>query len=136
MSTTRKAVAPLRVLIADDHPTILQMVRKILDEHPNLSVVGEAADGTEAVELAEELRPDVVVINVTMPKMSGFEAARRIHEKTPLTSIVILSTHKDASFIAMARQSGATGYVSKSAAANDLVRAIETTTAGGEFFVA
>src|ERR1700685_2501272 len=108
MATPTKARARLRVLLADDQPAILRMVRMILGEHSHLEVVGEAADGAEAVSMAALLKPDVVVLNVMMPKMSGFEAARLIHAQSPSVSIVILSTHKDAQFIATARECGAT----------------------------
>ncbi len=81
------------------------------------------------------LKPDVVVLNVMMPKMSGFEAARQIHAQSPAVSIVILSTHKDDQFIAAARESGATGYVEKQFAGTELVNAINDTASGKEFFL-
>jgi DNA-binding NarL/FixJ family response regulator len=135
MATPTKARARLRVLLADDQPAILRMVRMILGEHSHLEVVGEAADGAEAVSMAALLKPDVVVLNVMMPKMSGFEAARQIHAQSPALSIVILSTHKDDQFIAAARESGATGYVEKQFAATELVNAINDTASGKEFFL-
>jgi DNA-binding NarL/FixJ family response regulator len=125
----------VRILIADDNPTIMGMVKKILNARPEFDVVGEASDGQQAVILAESLKPDVIVINVTMPKMSGFEAARRIRVHVPDSAIVILSTHKDLQFIAEARKAGANGYVQKSDADGQLVNAIESTMKGGEFFV-
>jgi DNA-binding NarL/FixJ family response regulator len=124
----------IRILIADDHPTILEMVKLILEAHLGFEVVGEARDGQEAVILAESLKPDVIVINVTMPKMSGFEAARRIRLRFPDCAIVILSSNKDRQFIAEAKKVGASGYVSKSDADNQLIQAIETTVKGEEFF--
>jgi DNA-binding NarL/FixJ family response regulator len=135
VATPRKAAAPLRILIADDYPPILRMVRRILDEQPHLEVVGEAQDGVQAVKLAEALQPDVVVLNVIMPTMSGFEAARRIRAQLPSASIVILSTHKDAQFIAKARESGARGYIHKPDAATELVHAIDKTASGEEYFL-
>lgn len=125
----------IRILVADDHPTILAMVKGILKAHPGFEVVGEARDGRHAVSLAESLKPDVVVINVTMPKMSGFEAARRIRVHVPDSAIVILSSHKDRQFIEEARKVGANGYVAKSDADAQLIRAIESTMKGEEFFV-
>jgi two-component system, NarL family, response regulator NreC len=131
-ATRRRKV---RVLIADDNPTILGMVKKILNAQPGFDVVGEASDGQRAVLLAESLKPDVIVINVTMPKMSGFEAARRIRVHVPDSAIIILSSHKDQQFIAEARKAGANGYVQKSDADGQLVSAIESTMKGEGFFV-
>jgi CheY-like chemotaxis protein len=125
----------VRILIADDFPTILQMVKQILNAHPGFEVVGEAPDGHHAVALAAALKPDVIVINVNMPTMSGFEAARRIRSRLPDSAIVILSSHKDKQFIAEARKVGAKGYVGKSDADRELVRAIESAVKGEEFFV-
>ncbi|MEQ1353845.1 MAG: response regulator transcription factor [Candidatus Acidiferrum sp.] len=125
----------IRILVADDHPAILAMVKEILKAHPGFEVVGEARDGQHAVSLAETRKPDVIVINVTMPKMSGFEAARRIRVHVPDSAIVILSSHKDRQFIAEARKVGANGYVAKSDADAQLIRAIESTVKGEEFFV-
>ena len=123
------------ILVADDHPTILEMVKKILKAHAGFEVVGEARDRQHAVSLAESLKPDVFVINVTMPKMSGFEAARRIRVHVPDSAIVILSSHKDQQFIEEARKAGANGYVEKSDADEQLIRAIESTVKGEEFFL-
>src|ERR1700730_1889932 len=125
----------IRILVADDHPTILDMVKRILEAHHGFEVVGEARDGQHAVSLAESLKPDVIVINVTMPKMSGFEAARRIRVHVPDSAIVILSSHKDQQFIEEARKAGANGYVQKSDADVQLIRAIESTVKGAEFFL-
>jgi CheY-like chemotaxis protein len=125
----------VRILIADDFPTILELVKNILNAHPGFEVVGEARDGQHAVALAEALKPDVIVLNVTMPMMSGFEAARRIRNRFPDCAIVILSSHKDEQFIAEARKAGAKGYIEKSNADEQLVRAIESAVKGREFFV-
>ena len=114
---------------------ILRMIRMILGEHAHLEVVGEAGNGLEAVSMVALLKPDVVVLNVVMPKMSGFEAARQIHAQSPSVSIVILSTHKDAQFIAAARECGAKGYVEKQFAGTELVNAIDDTASGKAFFL-
>ena len=127
-------IRSLRILIADDHPTILQMVRQILTAQTGFEVVGEARDGQHALTLAEALKPDVIVINVTMPKMSGFEAARLIRSRVPDSAIVILSSHKDQQFITEARKVGANGYVEKSNADKQLIHAIESAVRGEEFF--
>jgi CheY-like chemotaxis protein len=125
----------VRILIADDVPTILRLVKRILNDHPGFEVVGEARDGRTATALAQVLKPDVVVLNVTMPTMSGFEAARLIRSSVPDTAIVILSSHKDKQFVAEARKAGAKGYVEKSDADGQLVRAIQSAVKGAEFFV-
>jgi CheY-like chemotaxis protein len=130
--TTKRNV---RILIADDFPTILELVKNILNAHPGFEVVGEARDGDHAVALAETLKPDVIVLNVTMPSMSGFEAARRIRSRFADCAIVILSSHKDEQFITEARRAGAKGYIEKSDADEQLVRAIESAVKGEEFFV-
>jgi DNA-binding NarL/FixJ family response regulator len=135
MATPTKVRARLRVVLADDQPMILRMIRLILGEHAHFEVVGEAGNGSEAVSMVALLKPDVVVLNVVMPKMSGFEAARQIHAQSPSVSIVILSTHKDAQFIAAARECGAAGYVEKQFAGTELVNAIDDTASGKAFFL-
>ncbi|MGB6484858.1 MAG: response regulator transcription factor [Candidatus Acidiferrales bacterium] len=124
---------PVRILIADDHPAIRTAVRHILREHPRFEVCGEAEDGARAIEEAQKLKPDVVVLNVTMPVLNGFEAAREIKEKLPESAIVILSSHADQGFIEQAKRIGARAYVSKTAVATALVKAIEAAIAGGDF---
>jgi DNA-binding NarL/FixJ family response regulator len=100
-----------------------------------LRSLAKARDGQHAVSLAESLKPDVIVINVTMPKMSGFEAARRIRVHVPDSAIVILSSRKDQQFIEEARKAGANDYVEKSDADEQLIGAIESTVKGEEFFL-
>jgi two-component system, NarL family, nitrate/nitrite response regulator NarL len=125
----------IRILVADGYPTILETVKGILNAHPGFEVVGEARDGQQAVSLAESLKPNVIVINVTMPKMSGFEAARHIRTRFPDCAIVILSSNKDRQFIAEAQRVGANGYVEKSIADEQFIRAIESAVKGEEYFL-
>jgi CheY-like chemotaxis protein len=125
----------VRILVADDNTAIMRVVKRILQARPGFEVVGEARDGRHAVTQAEALKPDVIIINVTMPKMSGFEAATLIRCCLPDCAIVILSSHKDQQFIAEARKAGANGYVSKSDADRELVKAVESAVKGEEFFV-
>jgi len=132
---TEKPVRARRVIIADDHPTILRVVRQILDAEPRIEVVGEATNGLEAVGLVETLKPDVVVLNVAMPRMSGFEAAQRIRETNPAVAVVILSTHTDEQFLKRAKELGAKGYVHKNKAAEQLVRAVDAVAEGHEYFL-
>jgi DNA-binding NarL/FixJ family response regulator len=126
---------PIRILIADDHALIRQIVKSTLSQEPHFQVVGEAVDGLEAVDKTNQLKPDVVVLNITMPVLDGFEAARRILQKVPETAIVILSTDADKRFMAEAKKIGARGYVPKSEAAVSLVKAIEAAIKNDEFFV-
>jgi DNA-binding NarL/FixJ family response regulator len=134
MSPPARANHPLRIVVADDHPTVLRMVKKVIEQEPQLKVVGDATDGASAVAQVQELKPDVVVLNVVMPKMTGFEAARRIREKVPDTAVVILSTHKDEQFIQQAKACGACAFVEKSRASEELVRAIEAAGRGQQIF--
>jgi CheY-like chemotaxis protein len=125
----------VRILVADDNAAIMRVVKRILQARPGFEVVGEACDGRHAVTQAQALKPDVIIINVTMPRMSGFEAATRIRCCLPDCAIVILSSHKDQQFIAEARKAGANGYVAKSDADRELVQAVESAVKGEEFFL-
>src|SRR5271154_7297938 len=118
-------VRSLRILIADDHPVIRKHVRRILEEQPSFSVCGEAYDGVEAIEESQRLKPDVVVLNVSMPILNGLDAGRKIKAELPETAIVILSSNADKHFIEEAKKIGARAYVAKSRAAEALVTAIE-----------
>jgi DNA-binding NarL/FixJ family response regulator len=123
----------VRVLIADDHPVIRTMVRSTLQVHPDFEVCGEAEDGAQAIEEAKKLKPDVVVLNVTMPVLDGFEAAREIRTILPESAIVILSSHADQGFIEIARKIGVRAYVAKTKAGEALVKAIEAAVMGEDF---
>jgi DNA-binding NarL/FixJ family response regulator len=123
----------LRILVADDHPLIRKSVRQLLHSHPQFEVCGEACDGAEAIGEAQRLRPDVVVLNITMPVLNGMAAAREITANLPKSAIVILSSHADKYFIEQARESGARAYVLKAKAAEALVRAVQTAALGGDF---
>jgi two-component system nitrate/nitrite response regulator NarL len=126
-------VQKVRILIADDHPGIRKAVRFMLQEVPRFEVCGEAVDGAKAIAAAQELKPDVVVLNVTMPVLNGFEAARKINSTLPETAIVILSGNADQRFIAEAKKIGVQAYVPKTRAVEGLVKAIDTAVAGGDF---
>jgi DNA-binding NarL/FixJ family response regulator len=125
----------IRVVIADDHDIIRGMVRSTLQHHPNFEICGEAENGVEAVEAVKRLRPDVVVLNVTMPLMNGFQAARAIKKDVPETAIVILSSHADKHFVAEAQKIGVRAYVPKSKVGQALVEALEAAVRGDEFIV-
>ena len=124
---------PLRILVADDHPVIRKRVRTVLESYPRFDVCAEVADGAEAVEQALRLKPDVVVLNITMPILSGLEAAREIRAKLPKSAIVILSSHADQQFIEEARRMGARAYVAKTKIGDALIRAIGDAVDSGDF---
>jgi DNA-binding NarL/FixJ family response regulator len=111
------------------------MVRTTLQQHPHFEVLGEAKDGAEAVEEAKKLKPDVVVLNVTMPVLNGFEAAQEIKRQVPQSHIVILSTHADKYFVNEAKKIGVKVYVSKSKIGEALVKAVQAAVEGEDFIV-
>ena len=113
-----------RILIADDHSVVRTAIAHMLDSQPDLQVVGEARDGQEAVEQALELTPDVLLMDISMPRLNGIEAARRIHAILPDVRIIGLSMHDEREVIDRMRQAGAVAFVIKSAAADELISAI------------
>jgi DNA-binding NarL/FixJ family response regulator len=124
----------VKILIADDHEIVRQGIRRVLEVKPEWEICGEAANGQEAVRMAQELSPDIIIMDVTMPVMSGFEAADEI-SRLPLGSRVLFFTmHDSGSMAGSVRKSGAQGYVVKSRAAQDLVQALERLLRGGTFF--
>lgn len=125
---------PLRILLADDHAVVRKGLRYLLEGQANHTVVGEAADGREAVRLCAELKPDVAVIDVAMPGLNGIDAAAQIVKANPSIAVVILSMHSDESYILRALSAGARGYLLKDSAEEDLLRAVETVADGRPFF--
>jgi two-component system response regulator NreC len=126
-------VRRLRILVADDHPIIRKKVRAVLENHPSFDVCAEVEDGAQAVEEALRIKPDVIVLNVTMPVLGGFEAAREIKAKLPESAIVILSSHADKHFIEEAKKVGARAYVAKTRIGEALVKAIADAVESGDF---
>jgi two-component system response regulator NreC len=124
----------LRILIADDHTLVRQGIRKILEERGEWIVVAEAHDGREAVKLAVELKPDVIVLDVSMPEMNGVDAAAQITRKVPGANVLMLSMHADDGSIVRALRSGARGYLLKDSADSDLLRAVIAVSSGESFF--
>ena len=125
-----------RVLLADDHTLVRSGLRRILEDDPHLEVVAEAGDGAEAIELALADHIDLAVLDVSMPKLTGLQAARRIREQRPDMQIVILSMHDSEEFFFEALRSGAAGYVLKTAAARDLAEACHAALRGEPFVYA
>ncbi len=124
----------LRILLADDHTIVRQGVRKILEEHPDWRVVGEAANGRDAVRLAVDLKPDIALLDIGMPLLNGIEATRQIARRTTGVNVVILSMHSDEAYITQVLQAGARGYLLKDSADEDLIRALTAVAQGKSFF--
>jgi len=120
----------LRVLLVDDHALVRRGFRRMLEDEPTFQVAGEASDGLEAVELAEQLRPDVIVMDCALPQMNGIEASRRILAKLPETAILMLSMHSEDTLVKQALEAGARGYILKNAMDLDLVSAIKKVAEG------
>lgn len=124
----------LRILIGDDHTLFRQGLRKILEERPDWAIVAEAADGREAVRQSLALKPNIAVLDIGMPLLSGIEATRQILRRVPETHILIVSMHAQEAYIVQALQAGARGYLLKDSAATDLIRGIADVAAGKSFF--
>ena len=125
---------PIRILLADDHTVMRRGLRLLLENRPEFSVVAEASNGREAFERVESSKPDVVVLDVAMPNLSGIEAAQRINATWPHIGIVILSMHSDEGYVLRALKAGAKGYLLKDSAEGDLMDAIQAVHAGRTFF--
>ena len=124
----------IRVLLADDHGVVRKGLRFLLEQQQSFEIVGEAADGREAVRLAEETSPDVIIMDIAMPLLNGIEATAQIVKRRPETGIVILSMHSDEDYLLSALNAGAKGYLLKDSAEVDLVRAIHAVRHGTPFF--
>lgn len=124
----------IRILLADDHNILRDGLRLLLERHSGFTVVAEASDGRETVQLAQEHAPDVVVMDIAMPNMNGIEATRRIVEKHPRTGVVILSMHFDESYVIRSLKAGARAYLLKNAVKSDLISAIHAVRLGKSFF--
>jgi DNA-binding NarL/FixJ family response regulator len=120
----------IRLVLADDHIMLRQGTAELLRREPDLEIVGEADNGQQAVELAEALKPDIVVMDVRMPVLSGVEATRRIRESLPNVQVLVLTAHDDDQYIFSLLQSGASGYLLKTAPVSELVKAIRQVRAG------
>jgi DNA-binding NarL/FixJ family response regulator len=120
----------IRILLADDHGVVRQGFKMILGAQADMEIVGEAANGREAVALAEQLKPDIVVMDVAMPEMNGIEATRRLAESAPHARVLALSMHKDSVYVRETLRAGARGYLLKDSGANDLVAAVRAVASG------
>ncbi len=125
---------PIRVLVADDHALVREGIRHVLDAEPDIDVVAEAANGREAVELALLHRPDVVVLDITMPEETGLKAAARLRELLPSARVLLLSMHENIEYVREGMRIGTHGYILKDSAGEELRAAIRAIFAGGTFF--
>jgi len=126
-------VKKITVLLADDHRVLREGIRSLLEKAPDIEVVGEAGDGGEAVVKAQQLAPDVVLMDITMPGVNGLEATRQIKASRPGTNVLILTMHESNQYISQFLRSGASGYVLKDTAASELVGAIRAVCQGDVF---
>jgi DNA-binding NarL/FixJ family response regulator len=125
---------PIRVLVADDHTIVRTGIRHVLESEAEFQVVGEAGNGADAVSLAEELGPDVVLLDISMPDQSGLEVAARIREAASAARILILSMHNNAEYVVESVRAGAQGYLLKDTAATELREAIRAVCRGESYF--
>lgn len=124
----------IRVLVADDHAVVREGLRQLLEMQSDITVIGEARDGIEALELARQLKPDVVLLDIAMPRLSGLEAIRLIRDAVPATRIVVLSMYEKEAYAHHVLQAGAYGYVLKSEPSSDMLAAIRFAHAGRYYF--
>jgi DNA-binding NarL/FixJ family response regulator len=124
----------LRILIADDHEVVRKGVCSLLESRADLKVCGEATNGQEAVDLARQLDPDLVVLDVTMPVLDGFSAARKIKQLLPAIPILMLSMHAGLEMVRAAKAAGAQGFVTKTDVAGTLLKAVDVVLQGETFF--
>ena len=124
---------PLRVLVADDHAIVRQGLRLLIDGEPDMVVAGEAADGTSVLEQAQALKPDIVVMDISMPSMNGLMATRALKRAQPDVAIVALTRHEEDTYVQDVLRAGASGYVLKHSPPQELLRAIRAIAAGGVY---
>ena len=127
---TGKHAKPIRVLLADDHPIVRAGIREVLQTLPGVEVVGEASDGREAIELVKSVRPDMVIMDISMPGLRGLEATERIVKAFPEVRVIILSRHENEEYYWHALKVGASGYLLKSAVISELKAAVQRVSAG------
>jgi DNA-binding NarL/FixJ family response regulator len=123
----------LKILVADDHGIVRSGLKMLIDRHDDMQVVAEADDGVDAVAAAQRSRPDVAILDVAMPRMTGIQAAREIRAHCPDTAVLLLSMHDDERYVHDALRAGASGYVLKRQADAELIEAVKSVAAGGRF---
>jgi len=124
---------PVRILLADDHVTVRHGLKLLIDSQPDMTVIAEASDGKAAIESAVALKPDVIVMDISMPGMNGLVATRRLKQLQPGTAIVTLTRHADDAYLHELLRAGVSGYVLKQSAPGELLQAIRAAASGGQF---
>jgi DNA-binding NarL/FixJ family response regulator len=122
-----------RIVLADDHPVVRHGVRSLLQSHPELTVIGEASDGIETVQMVEKLLPDVLVVDLMIPGLNGLEITRQVKQRSPATRIIILSMHANEPYVLEALKNGASGYVLKDSSGTDLIQAVRVVASGQRY---
>ena len=122
-----------KIILADDHAILREGIKKIITESSELEVIGEASDGLMLLKILKTITPDMVILDVAMPKLRGIEAAQEIHKQFPLVAILFLSMHKSREYLQKALASGARGYVAKEDSGSELIHAIQTIRRGGSY---
>ncbi len=129
-STVQVEIEPITILLADDHPLVRQALKNLLETQPDMKVIGEAANGEEAVKFARDLQPKVVIMDIGMPLMNGLEATRQIKNNNPNIAILVLTVHTDKEHVIGILDAGAAGYLTKVVFGDDVIRAIQAIVAG------
>jgi DNA-binding NarL/FixJ family response regulator len=124
---------PLRVFLVDDHAVVREGLRALIDAQPDMQVVGQAGDGKSALQNLPGCQPDIAVLDISMPGLSGPQVAEQVKQSCPRTKVLALSVHEDKSYLRQMLEAGASGYVLKRAAADELIRAVRTVAAGGVY---
>jgi two-component system, NarL family, response regulator NreC len=127
-------MSSIRILLADDHGVVRHGLRFVLERRPGMEVVGEAGDGRQAIDMAAELKPRVVIMDIAMPRLNGIDACAQIVKHDPAVNVIMLSMHSDEEYLIRALSAGAKGYLLKDSAETDLVRAVEAVALGRPFF--
>ena len=123
----------LKILLAEDHRILREGLKRLIDEQPNMEVIGEADNGIAAWQQAQELAPDIVLMDITMPRLNGAEATEKIRELCPQVKVIALTGHRASAYLNEVLKAGASGYVLKQAAIDELIDAIQTVAKGGTY---
>lgn len=124
----------IKLLIVDDHAVVRKGIQNLLEEEPNIEIIGEASDGIEAIEKVKTLKPTIVLLDLTMPQMSGFEVAKIISDKYPSTKSLIFSMHNNPEYMVTSVENGAMGYLLKDTSKEEILKALESVSAGNKYF--